>query len=396
MSRRPLRVGMVCPYSFDTFGGVQHHVQGLADALRRAGCRVDVLAPGDPDLPRGRHVTVVGGGAALPFNGSVAPVRIGARRQVRAWLDAGRFDVVHVHEPAAPSTSFTAVRALLDSEVPVVATHHIAQDRALTLRMAAPTVLRAVLARVDAHIVVSEEARRTLLRYHRVDAVPVPNGVDAAALDPGDRALPLEDRRDLLFVGRPDEPRKGFDVLLAALPTVLERRPGARLVVVGGDHLPRDLPRDLARRLEPFRDRIELTGRLSEREKANRFAAARVLVAPNTTGESFGIVLAEALAAGVPVVASDLAAFRAVLGDGERGVLVPPGDADGLADAVLALLGDASRSRRLAEAGRVTAHSTFDWSAVAPRVLRVYGETAARRGHRDDDLLGWSQAPSGT
>jgi phosphatidylinositol alpha-mannosyltransferase len=387
---------MVCPYSFDTYGGVQHHVQGLAAALRRGGHRVDVLAPGDPARERDRHVTVVGEGPALPFNGSVAPVRIGARRQVASWLDAGRFDVVHVHEPAAPSTSFTAVRALLDSEVPVVATHHIAQERALTLRMAAPTVLRGVLPRVDAHIVVSEEARRTLLRYHRVDAVPVPNGVDVLALDPGEGALPLERRRDLLFVGRPDEPRKGFETLLGALPTILEQHPDLRLVVVGGDRLPRDLPRELGRRLAGLRERIELTGRLSEGEKARRFAAARVLVAPNTGGESFGIVLAEALAAGVPVVASDLAAFRAVLDDGELGVLVAPGEPVGLAEGVLGLLADQVRSRRLVDAGRVAAHSTFDWSAIAPRVLQVYDEAAARRGRHLPDPLGWSEAPSGT
>jgi phosphatidyl-myo-inositol alpha-mannosyltransferase len=396
MSRSPLRVGMVCPYSFDTFGGVQHHVQGLAGALRRLGHRVDVLAPGDQDRERDQHVTVVGEGPALPFNGSVAPVRIGARRQVAAWLAAGRYDVVHVHEPAAPSTAFTAVRALLDTEVPVVATHHIAQERALTLRMAAPTVLRGVLPRVDAHIVVSEEARRTLLRYHRVDAVPVPNGVDARVLGPGDRAVTLEERRDLLFVGRPDEPRKGFETLLGALPTVLEKHPDLRLVVVGGDRLPRDLPRELARRLERLRGRIELTGRLSESEKVRRFAAARVLVAPNTGGESFGIVLAEGLAAGVPVVASDLTAFRAVLGDGELGVLVPPEDPVRLAEGVLGLLADPARSQRMVDAGRVAAHSTFDWSAIAPRVLQVYGEAAARRGHRGPDPLGWSEAPSGT
>lgn len=401
---RSLSVGLVCPYSLDTFGGVQQHVSGLAAGLMAAGHHVEVLAPGDPDRDRPDGVTAVGEGTALPFNGSVAPVRIGARRQVRAWLAQGGFDVVHVHEPAAPSTSFTAVRALLDDPVPVVATHHIAQDRALALRMAAPTVLRQVLPRIDAHIVVSEEARRTLLRYHLVDAVPVPNGVTVADLDRTATAPPLGQRHDLVFVGRPDEPRKGLDVVLAALPDVVARFPGTRLVVVGGDRLPRELVGALRRSLAPLGlapgDVLELAGRVSDEEKAERLARARVLVAPNTGGESFGIVLTEAMAAGLPVVASDLTAFRDVLDDGRRGVLVPPGDAAALAVGITDLLGDLALSERLARTGHEAAYACFDWSVVVPQVLAVYAEAGAgrgaRRGARRGPRLGWSPAPSGT
>ncbi len=401
---RSLRVGMVCPYSLDTFGGVQQHVAGLADAVRAAGHHVEVLAPGDHDRTRGPHVTVVGEGQALPFNGSVAPVRMGARRQVRAWLAQGRFDVVHVHEPAAPSTSFTAVRALLEEPVPVVATHHIAQDRALALRVAAPTVLRQVLPRIDAHIVVSEEARRTLLRYHQVDAVPIPNGVTVADLDRTSTAPPLADRRDLVFVGRPDEPRKGLQVLLEALPEIVARHPGTRLVVVGGDRLPREATAALRRSLRPLGltvdDVVEAAGRLSDEGKVERLSRARVLVAPNTGGESFGIVLTEAMAAGLPVVASDLVAFRAVLDDGRLGRLVPAEDAAALAAGVCTLLGDLALSERLARAGRAAAYACFDWSVVAPQVLAVYADAGAGQdasgGGRRGPRLGWSPAPSGT
>ncbi len=391
---------MVCPYSLDTFGGVQQHVLGLSAGLRDAGHRVGVLAPGDPDCDRPDGVTAVGEGTALPFNGSVAPVRIGARRQVKAWLAQGGFDIVHVHEPAAPSTSFTAVRALLDDPVPVVATHHIAQDRALALRVAAPTVLRQVLPRIDAHIVVSEEARRTLLRYHLVDAFPVPNGVTVADLDRTGTAPPLAQRHDLVFVGRPDEPRKGLQVLLAALPDVVARFPGTRLVVMGGDRLPRELMAPLRRRLAPLGlapdDVLELAGRVSDAEKAERLARARLLVAPNTGGESFGIVLTEAMAAGLPVVASDLPAFRDVLDDGRRGLLTPPGDPAALAARIGDLLGDPALTERLARSGQEAAYACFDWSVVVPQVLEVYAEASGRRDGSRGPRLGWSPAPSGT
>ena len=363
-----------------------------------------MLAPGDPDRDRPAGVTAVGEGTALPFNGSVAPVRIGARRQVRAWLAQGGFDVVHVHEPAAPSTSFTAVRALLDDPVPVVATHHIAQDRALALRMAAPTVLRQVLPRIDAHIVVSEEARRTLLRYHLVDAVPVPNGVD--------RGRPRPDR-DRPAVGAASRPRlRGASRRAPQGP----RRPAGGAARRGGP-LPRDPARRRGRRPPAARARgaaaaqpgplglapgdvLELAGRVSDDEKARLLARARVLVAPNTGGESFGIVLTEAMAAGLPVVASDLTAFRDVLDDGRRGLLVPPGDATALAVRINDLLGDLALSERLARTGQEAAYACFDWSVVVPQVLAVYAEAGAgrgaRRGARRGPRLGWSPAPSGT
>lgn len=391
--RRALRVGMVCPYSLDSHGGVQQHVAGLAGALRGLGHHVAVLAPGDPDRARAADVTALGEGPSVPFNGSVAPVRLGPRRDVERWLAEGAFDVVHVHEPAAPSTSYSVVKALLRSDVRVVATHHIAQERAWALRLAAPTVLRSVLPRVDAHIVVSEEARSTLQRYHQAPATLVPNGVAAADFDTGPVGR-FEDRRDLLFVGRPEEPRKGLDVLLRAMPQILAAHPATRLVVVGGTDgdAAGSLPRDLARRVADLGPAVTLLGRLDEADKIARLAGARALVAPNTRGESFGIVLTEAMAAGVPVVASDLPAFRAVLGDGARGLLVRAGDVTDLASGVDALLSDPGLSSRLARAGRLAAHETFDWGVIAPQVLQVYAAPGgARRGS-----LGWSARASGT
>ena len=195
-------------------------------------------------------------------------------------------------------------------------------------------------------------------------------------------------------------PARVCEVLLAALPEVVARFPGTRLVVVGGDRLPRELVAPLRRRLAPLGlapdDVLELVGRVSDAEKADRLSRARVLVAPNTGGESFGIVLTEAMAAGLPVVASDLPAFRDVLDDGRRGLLAPPGDPAALAARIGDLLGDPALTERLARSGQEAAYACFDWSVVVPQVLEVYAEASGRRGGSQGPRLGWSPAPSGT
>jgi phosphatidyl-myo-inositol alpha-mannosyltransferase len=366
------RVGLVCPYSFDVHGGVQAHVRELAAALRTLGHDVAVLAPGEQaaDLPA--WVTTTGRAVAMPYNGSVARVSFGplVAGRVRRWLADGRFDVVHIHEPATPSVS---VLALWAARAPVVATFHTASERTRTLETSAATFLRAGLAKLDAHVAVSEEARRTMARYLDADPVVIPNGVDT-------RRFALGTRRSgpptVAFVGRVDEPRKGFDVLLRSWPRVVERHPRARLLVVGAGARParlRSLPPSAA-------DRVQLLGPLHDTAKAAVLAQADVVVAPNTHGESFGIVLVEAMAAGAAVVASDLPAFRRVLAEGRHGVLFPTGDPFLLAAAVSGLLDDPARSVVLGERARRAA-SAYDWSSVAPRVAEVYAEVLP--GHRD-------------
>ena len=367
-----MRVGLVCPYSFDVHGGVQTHVRELASALRTLGHDVAVLAPGEQaaDLPS--YVTTTGRTVAMPYNGSVARVSFGplVAGRVRRWLADGQFDVVHIHEPATPSVS---VLALWAARAPLVATFHTASERTRTLETSAATFLRAGLAKLDAHVVVSGEAERTMARYLDADPVVIPNGVDI-------RRFAIGTRRSgpptVAVVGRVDEPRKGFDVLLRSWPRVVRRHPGARLLVVGAGGRParlRSLPPAAA-------DSVELLGALDDAAKAAVLAQADVVVAPNTHGESFGIVLVEAMAAGAAVVASDLPAFRRVLGDGRHGVLFPTGDPSLLAEAVTGLLDDPARSALLGERARRAA-SAYDWSSVAPRVADVYAGVLA--GHRD-------------
>src|SRR4051812_37154708 len=319
-----MRVGLVCPYSVDVHGGVQTHVLGLAGALGRSGHEVAVLAPGDQSADLPAYVTTTGRALPMPYNGSVARVSFGplVAGRVRRWLADGLFDVVHIHEPATPSVS---VLALWAARVPVVATFHTAQSRSWALETSAATFLRAGLAKIDAHIAVSDEARRTMARYLDVEPALIPNGVrvgDFTATRPSARA-----GSRLAFVGRMDEPRKGLQLLLEAFPEILRRHPGARLAVVGDGWA-----RSLTRRLPPaVAGRIDFFGPLDDRGKARVLADADVLVAPNTHGESFGVVLLEAMAAGAAVAASDLPAFRSVLDGGRHGALFQVGDVSDLA-----------------------------------------------------------------
>jgi phosphatidyl-myo-inositol alpha-mannosyltransferase len=366
---------MVCPYSLAAPGGVQAHVLGLATGLRGLGHQVEVLAPArtsnpsNPDRALPEFVTSAGRAVGVPYNGSVAPLAFGpvAVNRARRWLRAHDFDVLHLHEPVAPSLSLI-VLALADR--PVVATFHFATTRSWALS-AAHGLLQPTMEKITARIAVSPLARRMQVEYLGGDAVEIPNGVDVSHFT-GAKPLPGYPRAGgtVGFVGRFGEPRKGMQVLLAALRTTIRTRPDLRLLVVGhGDAAA--LLRAAGPALAP---RIRMLGPVSDEGKAAVLASVDVLCVPAIGGESFGIVLTEALAAGTPVVASDLAAFRLVLDGGQAGVLVPPGSPAALSAALDDLLGDAGKRAALAAAGRRRV-AMWDWPVVVRRVLQVY-ETA--------------------
>lgn len=367
-----MRVGLVCPYSFDVHGGVQRHVRDLAESLIDHGHDVAVLAPGEQTEGLPAYVTTVGRAVPVPYNGSVARVSFGplVAARVRRWLDEGRFDVLHIHEPATPSVS---VLALWGARSPVVATYHTAQERPRALETSAATFLRGGLDKIDAHIAVSAAAAETLTRYQDVVPAVIPNGVRTDLFR--DQRRRASGRRTtgptLVFVGRADEPRKGFKVLLRAMPLILQRHPDARLVVVGAAEPRSRGERDL---LAAVAHRVDLLGSVDEPTKARVLAGCDLLVAPHTGGESFGIVLVEAMAAGLPVVASDLPAFTDLLAGG-GGRLFPARDHEALADTVAGLLDDRSLrdglGRRATQAAR-----GYDWTEVTPRVLDVYASVA--------------------
>ncbi|MGH3685929.1 MAG: glycosyltransferase family 4 protein [Pseudonocardiaceae bacterium] len=361
---------MVCPYSLAAPGGVQAHVLGLATGLRGLGHQVEVLAPARADnAANPEFITSAGRAVGVPYNGSVAPLAFGpvAVNRARRWLRDHDFDVLHLHEPAAPSLSLITL-ALADR--PVVATFHFATARSWALA-AAHGLLQPTMEKITARIAVSPLARRMQVEYLGGDAVEIPNGVDVS-LFAGAAPLPGFPRTGgtVGFVGRFDEPRKGMPVLLAALRIVARTRPDLRLLVVGhGDTTA--LLRAAGPALAP---RIRILGAVGEEGKAAMLASVDMLCVPAIGGESFGIVLTEALAAGTPVVASDLDAFRRVLDDGQAGVLVPAGSPVALSAALDDLLEDAGKRAALAAAGRRRA-ARWDWPVVARQVLQVY-ETA--------------------
>jgi phosphatidylinositol alpha-mannosyltransferase len=373
-----MRIGIVCPYSLDVPGGVQAHVVDLAKALLALGHQVDVLAPADDDTVLPDFVTGAGKALGVPYNGSVARVTFGPVTYARArrWLAEHDFDVLHLHEPTTFSIS---VLALLAAEGPIVATFHTATERSRALH-AFGGMLRPLMEKVTARIAVSTLARRVQVQHLGGDAVEIPNGVDVPFFRDGP-TLPGYPRRGTVgFLGRFDEPRKGMPVLLDALREIAPRRPDLRLLVVGrGDA--DALRKHAGPALAP---RLDVLGPVDDATKAAALSSMDVYCAPNLGGESFGMVLTEAMAAGAPVVASDLESFRRVLGEPvPAGVLVSTGDAQALAHGLDALLDDPSRRAAFRAAGRERV-AAFDWPVVASAVLRVYQAAIAadpRRVH---------------
>jgi phosphatidyl-myo-inositol alpha-mannosyltransferase len=358
------RIGIVCPYGWDTPGGVQSHVGDLAEYLIRQGHYVSVLAPAIDEENLPDYVTSAGRPIAIPYNGAVARVLFGpiAFSRVRQWINNGSFDVLHLHEPAIPSISLLACWA---AEGPMVGTFHAAAKRQKVTFAVAP-LLEPVIEKLTARIAVSEAARETLTEHLETDAIVVPNGIYADRYRDGE----IDSRwagNTLGFIGRFEEKRKGLDILAAALPAIIARYPDVKVVVAG----PGDATEFLKDIDSGLRKRFEFLGRISEKEKADFLASVALYVAPNTGGESFGIILAEALAGGASVVASDIPAFDSLLGHGKYGTLFESESPEDLAQKVIGLLSDDAKRKAIAEAGKLYAQQ-FDWDVVAEKIYDVY------------------------
>jgi phosphatidylinositol alpha-mannosyltransferase len=331
-----MRIGLVCPYSLTRPGGVQGQVLGLARALRALGHPTRVLAPCDGPPPD-EDVTPLGASLPMSANGSVVPLApdpAAQLRTIRALRDE-RFDVVHLHEPLAPGVTMTA---LLVSTSPNVGTFHAAWDND-PYRWVRP-IARWMVDHLDLRVAVSEDARRTAITGVGGEYHVLFNGVDVARFA---EATPTpSDGPTIFFVGRHEE-RKGLSVLLDAFEAL---PPTTRLWIAGEGPDTEEL-----RRRHPDA-RISWLGRIGDAEVAARMAGASVFCAPSTGGESFGIVLLEAMAAGTPVVASDLVGYRHVARDGADAMLVPPGDASALASALGSIIGEPGRAAVLVAGGR--------------------------------------------
>jgi phosphatidylinositol alpha-mannosyltransferase len=358
------RIGIVCPYGWDTPGGVQSHVGDLAEYLIRQGHYVSVLAPAIDDENLPEYVSSAGRPIAIPYNGAVARVLFGpiAFARVRQWINNGSFDVLHLHEPAIPSISLLACWA---AEGPMVGTFHAAAKRQKVTFAVAP-ILEPVIEKLTARIAVSEAARETLTEHLETDAIVVPNGIYADRYRDGE----IDSRwigNTLGFIGRFEEKRKGLDILVAALPKIIERFPDVKVIVAGpGDSA------EFLKDIEPaLKNRFQFLGRISEKEKADFLASVALYIAPNTGGESFGIILAEALAGGASVVASDIPAFDALLGHGQYGTLFESENSIDLSKKITDLLGDQQKRREIAQRGKIYAQQ-FDWDVVAEKIYDVY------------------------
>ncbi len=375
-----MRIGLVCPYSFSSPGGVQNHVLGLARWLHAQGHVVALLGPGHLGpgtlarlgLPADCF-TSTGPTLPVPANGSVAHLSFGAgpAMRVRAWLEHHYFDVIHLHEPLTPSSSLLA---LWNADRPLVATFHTSYEDSSFADSAVLRIARRLapssVARIDGAVAVSGAAAEAARRTWRLDPVIIGNGVDTSELS-GVWSEPDPWRGGahprICFLGRFEEPRKGFEYFRRAVQRVRLVHPDLDAVVVGPGAVPEDTAGN------------RVLGPLPDAGRDRVLGSSDVYVAPNTGGESFGIVLVEAMAAGARVVASDLSGFREVLTD-DRGVvgwLVPAGDVGGLTRGInqaLAGYGTDLSARGLRRARQ------FDWETVGPRLVDRYRAAMTVRG----------------
>ena len=357
---------MVSPYGWDTPGGVQVHIKELAENFIAKGHQVSVIAPvSDEGAITEEWLVNAGRPISVPFNGAVAKVLFGpiATSRVRQWIAQGQFDVIHLHEPVVPSLSLLACWS---AEGAIVATFHASSPKQKALTAVSP-MLEPVLEKITARIAVSEMARKTLTDHFTTDAVIIPNGINASLYRSAPENYSWKGPFTLGFLGRFDEDRKGLGVLLAALPHILKKFPEARVLVAG----PGDADAAYKKMDAPTRAKVTFLGRLSDAEKQSFFKSIDIYVAPNIRGESFGIILAEAMAAGTPIVASDIEAFNAVLEGGDSGTLFHVGDSKDLAAKVIHLLAQPNLATSIAERASEAAER-FDWVSVADDIFHVY------------------------
>ncbi|MDX6663309.1 MAG: phosphatidyl-myo-inositol alpha-mannosyltransferase [Solirubrobacterales bacterium] len=371
-----MRIALVSPYSWTYQGGVNRHIEALTEELLGRGHHVRVLAPWDPDDRLGRllhrapaeddrrpdYLVPLGRTIGFGANGAVSNLCISPRGVIamRAELRNGDFDVVHIHEPVAPVIGWDAVGA---ARSPVVGTFHAYSTKPMPNHIATALGARRIFNKLHARIAVSEAAAWTGRRFFGGDYRIIPNGVDVDA--PPNQPKPASEELRVLFVGRPEE-RKGLPVLLTAFGGLVEHVP-SRLTIIGadGDEIERYLTDpEVARH-------IDARGRVSHDELWRALHEADVLCAPSLAGESFGMVLTEAFAAGTPVIASAIAGYSDVVSDGVDGVLVPPADPQTLAEALQTMYVEPERRLAMGKAARHSA-DRYAWPRVADQVEEVY------------------------
>jgi len=380
--QRPLRIGLVSAYDYAYPGGVSEHMRGLAAALRRRGHEVTVLAPTNASDQACKAPGYVRMGRTVPVrgNGSIAHIGLSPllARRARDVVRASGFDVVHYHEPLLPTLPLLVLHAHPGVNV---GTFHASAESSAAYRWARPFLAR-YFSRLHARIAVSAPARELAERYFPGDYRIIPNGVDTRRFAAGRRPhgpFRRPGQLTVLSVGRLDR-RKGLEPLLAAFALLRRQRDDVQLVIVGDGPLRPTCERLVSLHAVPD---VTFAGFVDDGVLPGCYAAADVFCAPATGNESFGIVLLEAMASGVPVLASAIPGFSRIISHDRQGLLVPPGEPRAWAAALDELLDDPTRRRRMARAGVADARR-YDWSRVATEVLEVYEEAGRRRRARAD------------
>lgn len=363
-----MKIGIVTPAFYPYPGGVTEHVYHTYLELERLGHDVKVITTsfGPGGSPCEHDVIRIGRAFSVPANGSICPVAVDLRmsNQFRTVFRDESFDVVHLHEPLMPAL---CLAALSQVDMPAVGTFHASNDRSLGYKLFRPLLNRYVR-KLTRRIAVSNAARETAIRHFDGEYEIVPNGVDVGRFS---SAEPIEELRDgsfnILFVGRM-EPRKGAKHLLRAMPRICKEIPGCRLLVVGGGPLASHYGNYVP---ESCRDRIVFTGFVSNEMLARHYATADVFCSPATGGESFGIVLLEAMASNSAIVASKITGYNDVVDDGRTGILVAPASPDAIAGAVIRIARDSELRARIVGAARAEVER-YAWDRVTKDILRVY------------------------
>ncbi len=370
-----LKVGLVSPYGWNHPGGVREHIRHLAAQLTQLGHDVRILAPAlqTEDVLPAEHVYNMGQTIPFLMNGAIAHVSLGPRvaRRVYRVFQREAFDIVHIHEPLLPGLSLQALHA--SNALTVGTFHAYAQEG----RFSAPTLaynaaapfLRPYFRRLAGHITVSSAAHQFISRFFPADYSVIPNGVDLERFHPRVAPLPhlMDGKRNILFVGRFDR-RKGAEYLVQAIPLIRAFHPNTRFLFVGEGHLRRGL-QEFARK-RGWHD-VVFTGYVPAETLPGYFSSAHIFCAPATGGESLGIVLLEALASGVPIVATNIPGYATVVKSGTDGLLTAPRNSQELSRAILQLLDHEALRQRFISRGLLKARD-YAWPRVAQRIAEYY------------------------
>ncbi|MBT5319735.1 MAG: glycosyltransferase family 4 protein [Chloroflexi bacterium] len=370
-----MKIALVSPYDFAYPGGVTTHISRLAEEFAVRGHEVNVLAPcSEPFTPsQDYEIVPCGRPVPVPIGGTVARVALSVwnRPRIKALLKNGGYDVVHIHEPFAPVPPNLGART---TSALTIGTFHAYRERGHLYRMS-KYMLRTNPHRLDGRIAVSDAARRYVDRFYPADYKVIPNGIDFDRFaSPRPRMEQFDDGQiNLLFVGRMEK-RKGLRYLLSAYADLKWDYPGLKLTVVSPGEPDAESQRVMGER--NITD-VVFARSVSDEDLPAYYQSSDIFCSPATGGESFGIVLLEAMASGTPIVASDIAGYRDVISHGDEGLLARPGDPAALSGAIRTLIDDPQRRAEMGTIGQTRAYE-YRWSSVATQVLDYYDKAASR------------------